>query len=140
MGSIKDIGKIIYTSGAMKNVTNAQSECWRHKLEDMLGHEFSVFIPSRFFSYESEYQSSRQLLDYYSYMISKSEVVVVNLDYSAGSVGTGVEIGLAVSLGKPIIGIVLDNTDVYELVDAACTAIFFSLEEAADYIFKYYSM
>ena len=63
----------------------------------------------------------------YKEVFLKSDVVLVNLNYSDSSVGTGMEISLANELKIPIIG--FGNEEIYDWVIDCCDVVLDNLEE-----------
>lgn len=100
----------------------------------------SVFDPTVFFDYEwskSFQKSDHQIREYYFEAIKKSRLVLINLNNSDRSVGTGMEATYASCKGKTIIGFGTEN--VYNWVKDLCTVVFDDLETALEYITCYYT-
>ena len=73
---------------------------------------------------------------YIKYLIANSDLILVNLNNTENSVGTGQELQYAVDKGIPVIGFGKQN--VYEWLPEDCDVVFDTLEEAVDYIINYY--
>ena len=98
-----------------------------------------VFDPTSFFDYEwsDEFQKTdRQIKEYYLQAIRKATVVLVNLNYTECSVGTGIEVQAANDAGVPCVG--WGKEHVYPWVRDACTVVFDDLKTALEYITSYY--
>ena len=66
-----------------------------------------------------------------------SDLVIVNLDNSDKSVGTGMELMLAHELNKPIIAF-NDNETTYPWSKELCDVVLLNEDEVVDYIKNYY--
>lgn len=131
--------KIIYTSGATKNVTPEESYNWRKNTREYFKYHLynvDVFIPEEHFSYQDPPQTEKECMSLFLYKLAKSDFVLVNLNNSDTSVGTGIEIGMALQLGKPIIG--FGTTHIYPWIKEACNVTLNTIEESLEYIRLHY--
>ena len=131
--------RMIYTSGATKNVTSEASYRWRIYAKDYFKkrlYNVDVFIPEEHFSYEDPPKTEKECMSLFLYKLIISDFVLVNLDDSDKSVCTGIEIGTALQLGKPIIGFGAKN--VYPWIKEACNVTFSTIDEALEHIRLHY--
>lgn len=133
--------KHVFLSGPVKYEKDGGVE-WRLRVYQCARENewvLRVFDPTEYFDYQwdGRYQKTdRQIKEYYLQAIKKSEIVLVNLNGTIKSVGTGMEIQYALDHDIPVIG--WGNTDVYPWIRDACTVVFETLEEALDYVQTYY--
>ncbi len=81
--------------------------------------------------------SSKQTKTFYTkYLISNCDLILVNLNDTENSVGTGQELQYAVDREIPVIG--FGKRNVYEWLPDDCDVVFETLNEAIDYIVNYY--
>lgn len=134
----------IYLAGACKNVPNEGKE-WRQNAENMLlqvadwcSKKIKIVNPVKYFSYsENKYKSQKQVKEFFINKISKCDLVLVNLDDTDSSVGTGQETQAARMMHIPVIGFGTKN--IYPWIqEVDCEVSFDSLHEAVDYIRDYY--
>lgn len=134
----------IYLAGACKNVPNEGKE-WRENAENMLlqvadwcNKKIKIVNPVKYFSYsENKYKSQKQVKEFFINKISKCDLVLVNLDDTDSSVGTGQETQAARMMHIPVIGFGTKN--IYPWIqEVDCEVSFDSLHEAVDYIRDYY--
>lgn len=132
----------IYTSGAMKNLSPQLANKWRYKISEYLWREdayASVFIPSEYFGYEEKrHKTESQVMDYFLHEVELSDLMILNLDNSALSVGTGMEVCHAYDCKIPIIGYKETGEEVYPWCESMCTVVFNDMEEMLEYIKIYY--
>ena len=98
-----------------------------------------VFDPTEYFDYSwsDDFQvSDKQIREYYFQAIKGATVVLVNLEGTNRSIGTGMEIQYAVDHDVPVIGFGLNN--IYPWIKDSCTVTFDDLDTALDYITAYY--
>ena len=70
-----------------------------------------AFNPNDHFAYEKNNPNNEKLvMDFFLHRLSNSGIVVVNLNNSDKSVGTGIEFGMALAQNKFIIGFGDTNT------------------------------
>lgn len=132
----------IYTSGATA-CDQLRSHEWRigakRIVEDMSG--VKVFVPDDYYDYSSNRPKTvKECKSMFLFQVSISDIILVNLTNSSKSVGTGFEMQCAIDNGIPIIGF-YDNgvkEGIYEWTKESCDVIFDSVEEAMNYIMKYY--
>ena len=134
----------IYLAGACKNVPNEGKE-WRENAENMLlqvadwcNKKIKIVNPVKYFSYsENKYKSQKQVKEFFINKISKCDLVLVNLDDTDSSVGTGQETQAARMMHIPVIGFGTKN--IYPWIqEVDCEVSFDFLHEAVDYIRDYY--
>lgn len=127
----------------MKNVSANQQNNWRNDVVSWFSDKgidnVKCFVPRNYFNYEENlHKTERQVQEYYLNRVEKSDLVVVNLEYSASSVGTGKELERAVCRNVPIVGYMPTDTEVYPWCHDDCTVVFRDLDEMCSYIQKYY--
>ena len=98
-----------------------------------------VFDPTAMFDYDwsDEFQKTdRQIREYYFQAIKGSTVVLINLEGTDRSIGSGMEVQYAVDHDIPVIGFGKEN--IYPWIKDSCTVVFDDLDTALDYITSYY--
>ena len=133
-----------YLAGACKALEDEGLE-WREKATKMLEQaaewrdvKLKVINPVTFFSYaEHKHKTHKQVKSFYMNKIAKCDFVLVSLDDSDKSVGTGQELQFASDHHIPIIGFGTNNVYPW-LAEVDCEVVFDSLMEAIDYIRDYY--
>lgn len=136
--------RYIYLAGACKNLDDEGAE-WRERATKMLEQaaewqevKLKVINPLDYFSYaEHKHKSHKQVKSFYMNKIRSCTLVLVNLNDSDGSVGTGQELQFAVCNHIPVIGFGKDNVYPW-LAEVDCEVAFETLTEAVDYIRDYY--
>ena len=132
----------VYTAGATKHVSNDESYLWRKSTRDCLEkvnerYNVNVFIPSEYFNYDTLLpKTEKQCMNYFLHKVSKSDLLLVNLDNSNSSVGTGMEVQKAFDTGIPIIGFGTKN--IYPWIKEHCDIVFEDRFDALVYIKEYY--
>ena len=131
----------IYASGSEKNAPTGFTT-WRDELKTLLAwHEDKIKLldPIMHFNYSSKSpKTTRQCSNYFMWMIDQCDVLLVNLDHSDVSVGTGCEVQHGFDNRKPIIGFGTKTDTWYEWTADKCDVIFNTMEEAIDYIIEHY--
>lgn len=128
--------KKIFLSGACRYVSQNESDSWRRWFSKHLDEFYEVFNPNDSFSYTKNNPNDEKLvMDYFLYKLKESDIVVVNLNHSAHSVGTGCEVTTAKDLDKYIIG--FGDVEVYEYLKSCCNAWFRTKEDAWEFIVNY---
>lgn len=127
----------VFLSGAIKHV-NDYGESWRYTAEETLkDNSIKVFSPNKFYNYNDKSSFTiKECRKLFFNQLRKSDIVLVNLNYSDSSVGTGMEISLANELKIPVVG--FGNIETYDWIVDCCDVILNSLEEALDYIKSMY--
>lgn len=133
----------IYLAGGVLNEPDS-GEGWRNKaaliFQDHIESEnyrVVTFDPTKFFSYsDGEEHMDKQIKTFYFDQIKHSRVVMVNLNRSKFSVGTGMEVQYAADLGIPVIG--FGEEDIYPWLLVDCQVVFPSMLQAIDYIKEFY--
>ena len=132
----------VYTAGSTKHVSNDESYQWRKSTRDCLEkvnekYNVNVFIPSESFNYDTLLpKTEKQCMNYFLHKVSKSDLLLVNLDNSNSSVGTGMEVQKAFDTGIPIIGFGTKN--IYPWIKEHCDIVFEDRFDALVYIKEYY--
>ena len=130
----------VYLAGACKHLDDEGAE-WRERATKMLEQaaewneiKVKVINPLEYFSYaENKHKTHRQVKGVYMNKVKKSDVVLVSLDDSDKSVGTGQEVQFAVDHNIPVIG--FGKTNMYPWIsDVDCTVSFDTITEAIDHI------
>jgi nucleoside 2-deoxyribosyltransferase len=139
----EDTMKYVFLSGPILN-TEDGGKSWRRQVyKYVYDHEWrlKVFDPDEFFDYnwDNQYQKSdRQIREYYFHWIKKAEVVLVNLNGTDSSIGTGCEVTYANCYDVPVVG--WGTKYVYPWIRDMCTVVFDTLEEALGYLSAYYDL
>lgn len=135
--------KYVFLSGPILNAEDAGRD-WRLQVFEYaqdLDWGLKVFDPGGFFDYDWDFdyqKTDRQIREYYFQKIKKAEVVLVNLNGTDSSIGTGCEVTYASCHDVPVVGWGTDN--VYPWVRDMCTVVFDTLEEALGYLSMYYDL
>ena len=130
----------VYLSGNVRNACE-DFQGWRDKCMDYAQYYNNIkFIdPINYFNYtDKKPKTDRQCLDLFMHIIEKSDVLLINLDWSCSSIGTAMEIEHAFCNGIPIIGFGQDNNNWYNWVEQRCSVVFEDLEDAIYYISNTY--
>ena len=131
----------VFASGSEKNAPSGFTS-WRDELKNMCAwHDDKIKIvdPCSHFHYTTKPPvTSRQCFNYFMWLIDQCDVLLVNLDHSHISVGTGCEVQHAFDNHKPIIGFGTKYETWYEWTYDRCDVIFDTMEEAVEYIIEYY--
>ena len=132
----------IYLSGADKQVCD-DFQTWRDKCfyYQMTGYYLNLeFInPLAHFNYTTRKpKTNKQCKDLFMWQIEKSDILLVNLDESENSVGTGYEVERANCFNIPIIGFGDKPETWYSWTKESCSVVFDTLGEAIDYISESY--
>lgn len=137
----------LYLAGACQGLPD-NGTGWRKEAEDYfnrqmefaIGDEFDVEVynPTFFFPRgKCNPKSNKQVKNFYlKHIIQNCDAILVNLNNSISSVGTGQELQYAVDHEIPIIGFGKEN--VYEWLPDDCDVVFDTLEEAMRYIIEFY--
>ena len=127
----------VFLSGAIK-YTNDYGKTWRDIAEkDLIDYNMNVFSPSKYYNYKDKQDFTiKECRKLFLNHLRRSDIVLVNLNYSASSVGTGMEISLANELKIPIIGFGDINT--YDWIVDCCDVVLKDVYEAVDYIKSMY--
>ena len=130
----------IFISGSEKNAPEGFSS-WRDEIKNLCAwHDtLKILDPVTHFNYHDKPPvMPRQCVNYFMWLIDQCDVLLVNLDHSEGSVGTGCEVQHAYDKHKPIIGVGTQDATWYEWTYERCDVIFKTMEEAIDYILTNY--
>ena len=131
----------IFLSGPVKFETDG-GHTWRDEVfryARACDWYMRVFDPTDYFDYawsDPFTKSDKQIREFYYEAIRSARLILVNLNNTDKSVGTGMEIAYANCKGKTIIG--FGTTNVYNWVQDLCTVSFDDLATALDYITTYY--
>lgn len=128
----------IYLSGASVCLDD-EGLGWRKIAKAMFSDiSYDCFLPNQYFNYSTLPPSTdKECMNYFLYRLKHSKLVVVNLQHTKKSVGTGMELALAHEWGIPIIGFNKDDTS-YPWSVELCDVILDDLKEVVDYIQIYY--
>ena len=134
----------IYLAGACKHLPDEGSE-WRDRAAKMLEQaaewqqiNLKIINPLDYFSYaENKHKSHKQVKSFYMNKILKSDVVLLSLNDSDKSVGSGQEVQYAICNNIPVIGFGKENVYPW-LAEVDCEVVFDTMTEAIDYIRDYY--
>ena len=136
----------IYLAGGCKHESD-EGKGWREKValifnEHIESDDYKVVIidPTKYFTYadRKDSETDRQIKCFYLDQIRHSRIVLVNLEGSDKSVGTGMEVQYAVDHNVAVIGFNGNKDGVYPWLLVDCQVIFPSMLQAIDYIKEYY--
>lgn len=135
----------IYLAGACKGLAD-EGVTWRNDTFEKFNLAqqyldlvtYKIYDPTDYFPRDgSKSLTAKQTKNFYmKYLIANSDLILVNLNNTENSVGTGQELQYAVDKEIPIVGFGKEN--VYEWLPGDCDVVFDTLEEAVDYIINYY--
>lgn len=130
----------VYLAGSCKNVSVEERNKWRDFLVETLenrSNHLIAFNPNGHFAYEKNNPNNEKLvMDFFLHRLSNCEIVVVNLNNSDKSVGTGIEFGMALAQNKFIIG--FGDTNVYEYMREKCSVVFSDVDEVAVFLLEHW--
>lgn len=135
----------IYLAGRCKGLDDG-GKTWRKKITDRLknliddhNNKVYIFDPTEYFDYnEKTYQSQKQIKDFYYYNLRNSDIMILNANDSAESIGTAMEVQFAVDNGIPVLAFGTENTYPW-IVEVDAQVVFDTLEEVVDYVRDYYT-
>lgn len=133
----------IYLAGACKNEPDLGIG-WRkeavsafRKIDKYHSLKSCVINPTDYFSYTDSNITDKQVKNYYMSQIRNCDVILANINESASSCGTCMEIQHAVDHKIPVVA--FGNKNVYPwIANVDCDVVFDTMEEAIWYIKKYY--
>ncbi len=135
---------IIFLSGKCKGLSKEEQNKWRYYIREQLEQnndskcKVTVINPNEYFNYfENLHKTNKQIKRYFISMIDKSDLIIVNLNNSDSSVGTGQELQHAVDKNIPIIGFGTENIYEWES-ENDCDVVFETIEECVKYVRDYY--
>lgn len=132
----------IYTAGKMFGLSFANQMEWRCKLESLISERKCsgrvIFVhPPLYYNYNDKFhQNEAEVMAWELSQIKDSDIVVVDLSRVSQSVGTLIELGVALANHKHIIGVGKPDTN-HPWINLACLRCEESLEKAAGYIAEY---
>lgn len=129
----------IYLSGACKCLDDCGNN-WRNRLKNEIESAtyYRCFNPNDYFNYNDKTpKTDKECMKHFLYNLRISDLIIVNLDNSDKSVGTGMELMLAHELHKPIIAF-NDNDTTYPWSKELCDVVLLNEDEVVDYIKNYY--
>ncbi len=131
--------KSIYLSGACKCLEDCGND-WRKAIKNEIERTtfYKCFNPNEYYNYkDAKPKTEKECMQYFLHRLRDSSLIIVNLDNSDKSVGTGMELILANELHKPIIGF-NDNDTTYPWSKELCDVVLLDEDEVVDYIKNYY--
>ena len=135
----------IYLAGKTGGLTQVEANGWRNNVKNILENYESkrfnnirVINPNDFFNYyKTLHKTHKQIKRFFMSQIDKSDLVIVNLNNSNSSVGTGQELEHARMKGIPIVGYGTENIYSWES-EEDCDVVFNTEEECVEYVLDYY--
>lgn len=119
----------IYLAGKTGGLTQVEANGWRNNVKNILeNYESKRFNNIRVINPNDFFNMSQ---------IDKSDLVIVNLNNSNSSVGTGQELEHARMKGIPIVGYGTENIYLWES-EEDCDVVFNTEEECVEYVLDYY--
>lgn len=133
----------IYLSGATKQV-DEDFQSWRNRCLTLCQNGYYTKIdfvdPISYFNYtDQQPQTDKQCLDLFMWQIENCDILLVNLDNSNVSIGTGMEIEHAYCNNIPIIAFGEKKETWYNWAVSRSSVIFRTLDIAIDYIYDTYA-
>lgn len=130
----------VYLSGSVAN-SPEDFQNWRD-IDNGPRYKYMYMLlidPMKYFDYTYNAPiTDKQCMDHFMWLIDQSDVLLVNMDNSKNSVGTGMEVEHAYKNGIPIIGFGKDENTWYPWIKERTSVIFQNREDAVDYIYQYY--
>ena len=140
----------IYTAGKMSGLTEDEQMRWRLEFEHLLriythlkSKSFVCVHPPEYYQYDKSYhQTEREAMQWDLAQIRDSDIVVVNLDNIADSIGTNMELGYSEGMNQfgahhiHVIGIGASNID-HPWIGEMMFRHAQTVNEAAEYIAEY---
>lgn len=130
----------VYLAGSCKNVSIEERNLWRDYITKSFkdnSNSLVAFNPNEHFSYEKNNPNNERLvMDFFLHNLCNSGIVVVNLNNSDKSVGTGIEFGYALAQDKFIIG--FGNQNVYEYMREKCSIVLESVDEVVSFLLEHW--
>ncbi len=134
----------IYLAGACRDMPD-EGAAWREdattkllKVSEWVGTPVEIVNPVKYFTYtDQNFKTIKQVKAYYMSRLRNCDIVLVNLNGTATSVGTGQECQFAVDHNIPIIGFGSDNTYPW-ISEVDADVVFNNVSLAIDYIRDYY--
>lgn len=136
----------MYLAGACRDLPDEGTEWRRNAVEKVslynkyfqdckiIAHNPCAYFPRN----GNNFISQKQIKQFYmKSIIKKCDLVLVNLNDTQHSVGTGCELQYAECHEIPIIG--FGKKNVYEWFPDYCDVVFDTLDEALEYILDYYA-
>lgn len=138
----------VYLSGATKYVDdsfqNWRSDCIEIEMYGLgcsgIYTKLNFINPIAYFNYtHNKPKTEKQCINLFMWLVDKSDILLLNLDDSDKSIGTGMEIEHAFCRGIPIIAFGKNPDTWYNWAEERATVIFDDLEDAVMYINDYYA-
>lgn len=129
-------GLNVYLSGAVKYMKE-EFQNWRDECMDYAKHSdnLNIIDPNKYFNYtDNQPVTNKQCLDLFMWLVEKSDVLLINLDYSNISCGSMAEVEHAHCYGVPVIGFGENPETWYSWAEERCSVVFEDFEEALEYI------
>jgi len=117
----------IYLAGACKGLTKEEANRWRGECQNWATWHEDVYMynPNDYFNYWDRHPLlDEECMKTFLAQLRQSDLVLVNLDQSAHSVGTGIEVAIAHELKIPVIGFTVNGKDVYEWTALMCDMVY----------------
>lgn len=135
---------IIYLAGPYEDADDESNE-WRDEITKKLevvaqwcDQPIKIINPVKYFSFiKKNYNSNKQVKNFYFNKILHSDLVACNVDYTAKSPRTAQEIQYAYDNNIPIIGYGTKDCCPW-IAEVDCQVVFESMHEAVDYVRDYY--
>lgn len=133
--------RIIYLAGKCNGLSITEQNLWRVHIKNIFECNYDdviVINPNDYFNYfQKLHKTNKQVKEYYMSLIDKSDLVIVNLNNSDSSVGTGQELEHARMMNIPIVGFGTEHVYPWE-AEVDCQVVFDNIEECIDYVNSYY--
>ncbi len=137
----------IYLAGACRGLPD-EGKIWRKETKEYFdrynnvfsndGYRIITYDPTSYFKRDgSNSVSSKQIKNFYlKHLINNSDLVLVNLNDTQYSVGTGCELQYAECHEIPVVG--FGVRDIYEWFSDYCDVVFDNQKEALEHIVGFY--
>ena len=128
----------VYLSGSIKNVDNS-FQSWRTRCSMLRQNGYYTNLdfvdPNTYFNYTNKLPNTdKQCIDLFMWEIEKCDVLLLNLDYSNISIGTGQEVEHAFCHNIPIIAFGEKPETWYSWTKERASALFDTLDDAIEYL------
>ena len=133
----------VYLAGRCKGLEDG-GVTWRQEIAKQLqavaewqDKQIDIFDPTKYFSYaEQKHKTQKQIKDYYFYQLQRCDIVILNANDTAESIGTAMEVQKAVDCGIPIIAWGKNNTYPW-ITEVDVMVLYDSMHEVVDFVRDY---
>lgn len=133
----------IYLAGAMSNVNKYERNKWRESIEKYFkenSYYVTIINPCKFYDIDTvDYSvtTEKEIKEFDLYHVRTSDLIIVNLTHP-NSIGTAMELQVACDMHKPIISFGISKIPIHPWIEETITKKCISIEDALDYVTKFY--